>query len=117
MKNIIPKEEIVEAINKIKRINKAVDDLNSFFNDNNDVFVDSNVWLDTGIEIAISSLSWAVGVDPNKDDILWWWCFESDFGNTNLFKINPPDGLDPLDIWTAEELYDYCLQLTNKDNE
>lgn len=98
---MITKEQLYRAIDAIKEIDNTADKL---YNDYRIEIADTPMFQIPGklFDLFIESHYTNEGAD-----VIYWWCFECDFGNNPL---NAEDEDGNLICQTFDELYEYCKQ-------
>lgn len=110
---MITKQEFVDIINQLKEVNDFVEETNSKARELQEV-----IELDffNARSLAIShetNVVFLLKIMFNDTDIISWWIYELDYGRkyeTGCFT--EADGT-PIDVSTAEKLYDYLVENMN----
>lgn len=111
-------EQFTKYMNSYKEHQEAFDELDAVVKKHRDVFMDLDIWPTTSQEYMLDLLSYAMDVDPHKDDILWWWCTDANFGKAyedgDIIDSDAEDPWKRPDLTTVEKLYEYVCYLADK---
>lgn len=107
---MISKEEFIEIIDKLRKVNDFVDETNAKAKELDDAIISD--FFNT-MSLSISHENIVVRLLENMfndEDIISWWLYDLDYGRK--FKegyLTDKNGKD-IDVSTAEKLYDYLIK-------
>lgn len=111
-------EQFKKYMDIYKKHHDAFDELDAVVKKHRDVFMDLDIWPTTAQDYMLDLLSYAMGVDPHEDEILYWWCEETNFGaeyEPNMITDNDaPEPWKHPDLSTVEKLYEYVCFLADR---
>ena len=115
MKRMLSKEEFISYINEYR---EEADTISELYRNYGIDFIELQWYKSSNnFEKLLSFI-----MDDKEDKIfgtnISWWCWETDFGrNEEMTQIFNEDGSVYKDIQTAEDLYDYLVELSEeRDN-
>lgn len=115
---IIIKEEFVDIINRLKKVNDFVNETNKKARELDDA-IESDFFNASSLSISHETVIVRLlkMMFNDYDDLISWWIYEKDYGRKEEFKLW--DGCsNEIDLSTPEKLYDYLIkEMEEKDYE
>lgn len=106
---MISKQEFIRIINHIKEVNQFVDETNKKARGLNDAII-SDFFNASSLSISFEDDLIKVLENMFNTDLINWWLYELDFGQTFEIGDLVEQNGDKPDLSTAEKLYDYLVQ-------
>lgn len=102
---LIKKDDFIEIIEDVRKVNKYHEDKNNFFSENG---VDGYIFEPECCDTVVRLLHLIFGEYDSEDEIAQF-CFAGNFGKRKKECVFKDDSGEEHEIKTAGELYDYLL--------
>ena len=106
---MISKQEFITIINHIKEVNQFVDETNEKARELNDSII-SDFFNASSLSISFEDDLIKVLENMFNTDLINWWIYELDFGQTFEIGDLVEQNGDKPDLSTVEKLYDYLVE-------
>ena len=102
--NIIEKDDFVEIINHLKEIDDYQEGLNNYLSKNG---AEGYIYQPDN---KVSVLILLKVMFDDEDDVISWFCCQSEYGKRGSDEYLTDDSGSPVDLSTPELLYDYLVR-------
>ena len=110
---MINKEEFVEIINKLRKVNDFVDETNKKARELDDAII-SDFYNTMSLSISHENIVVKLLENMfNDTEIISWWLYEKDYGRKSELKMWDEFGKE-IDLSTADKLYEYLINEWSK---